>query len=247
MRWERREAPEFAALCAHTGSIENPFRQADAAVWSGLEAAAQAGTLLVRVPAEGQAFHDLRFQVTSGLSGLDETFLFKHGLSWDWEWTFTPQPAAHRPAARRWWWVGWLLSLRDKMGGTPAAVSRVETTQGPCLVQFAPGPGTLRVRVRLRHGTRELKLDGPVVAVGEAREFGLLRGFGEIEVWSTLVALGLALVSGLAARFFNVPTFGTPTDYFSLFLWGVGVDQAKNAWQTFSTYSSPPPRPGTAG
>ena len=81
------------------------------------------------------------------------------------------------------------------------------------------------------------------MTVGEAREFGVLRGFEEIEVWSTVVALSLALVSGLAARFFNVPTFGSSADYLTLFLWGVGVDQAKNAWQIFSTYSSPSPPP----
>ena len=240
--WDRREAPEFAALCAHSGHIEDFFRLADDQVWQQLEAAAKAGRLEVRAPLEAQAFHDICFRATSGQADLDETFLFKHGLVWEWAWNFVPQPVADRASRSGWLWTGW-LTLREKCVGTRAPVRRVENTSGPCLVQFAPAPGTLTGTVTLRRRDRALTVDCPVVTVVEAREFGVLRGFEEIEVWATVVALGLALVSGLAARFFNVPTFGSSTDYLTLFLWGVGVDQAKNAWQIFSTYSSPSPPP----
>lgn len=245
--WERRRAPEFDALWAHAGSIEDFFRQADRAALTRLKEAAKTGSLRVHAPAEGQAFHDLRFHVTSGQLELDKTQLFKRGLSWVWEWTFTPQPAANRPAARQWLVMGWLFSLRDKVGGTPAAVRRQETTQGPCLVQFAPGPGTLRGKVRIRCEDQDIVLDCPEVAVGEAREFGLLRGFEEIEVWSTVWHWGWRWSAAWRRGFSTCPPSARRRITSPCSCGVRGVDQAKNAWQTFSTYSSAPPRPGSSG
>jgi hypothetical protein len=236
--WERREAPEFGDLAAHTGHIEDFFRLADEKVWEQLQLAHPAGRLKVNAPEEAQAFHDVRFEVVAEPADLNDAFLFRHGLCWEWQWSFTPEPT---PAGSGVLQQGWKRLHRAVVSG-PAAARRVETTNGPCLVQFAPAPGRLEGTVTLRWKERSLSLACPPVRVTEAREFGVLQGFENLEIWSTLVALGLALASGLAGRFFNVPTFGSPTDYLALFLWGVGVDQAKNAWQLFSGQPAPPSR-----
>lgn len=236
--WERRNAPEFGVLAVHASHIEDFFRLADDCAWQRIRQAHAEGRLRVSAPAEVQAFADLRFEAHTDTPDLDESFLLQHGLTWEWTWTLTPTAAAEAAPGR---WTRW----RQAMGLSPAAASsRVEITDSPCLVQFAPAPGRLEGRVKVRKREESLHLECPGVTVSEAREFGLLRGFEELEVWSTVVALGLALVSGLAARFFNVPTFGTAEDYLTLFLWGVGVDQAKNAWQLLSSTSSAAPRQG---
>lgn len=232
--WERRDAPEFSDLAAHAGHIEDFFRLADEKVWERLEQAHEAGRLRVKAPEEAQAFRDVRFEVVAEPADLNHTFLVRHGLCWEWQWSFTPEPASTDGGGMR---GGWENLRRAVMRG-PAAARRVETTNGPCLVQFAPAPGRLEGTVTLRWKERSLSLPCPPVRGIEAREFGVLRGFETLEVWSTFLALGLALASGLAGRFFNVPTFGTPGDYLALFLWGVGVDQAKNAWQLFSSQAA---------
>lgn len=233
--WERRDAPEFGDLAAHAGHIEDFFRLADEKVWERLQQAHRADRLRVKAPEDAQAFHDVRFEVVPDAADLNEAFLFRHGLCWEWEWSFTPEPTRADGGGMR---AGWERFRRAVMSG-PAPARRVETTNGPCLVQFAPAPGRLEGEVTLRWKERSLSLPCPPVRVTEAREFGVLRGFETLEVWSTLLALGLALASGLAGRFFNVPTFGAPGDYLALFLWGVGVDQAKNAWQLFSSQAPP--------
>lgn len=234
--WERRQSPEFATLWPHTGNIEEFFKLADDAAWQRLKQADASHRLTLKAPAEPQAYEDLRFQVVTGDADLESTFLFQHGLTWEWNWNFRGAvPAADAGTAPA---VAAINRMRRAMAGGPAAADRRETTQGPWLVQFAAGAGTLAARLTVRRGSEAVEIRGPAVTVSDSREFSILQGFEEIEVWSTVIALLLALVSGLSAKFFNAPAFGTAGDYLTLFLWGVGVDQAKNAWQVFSTYST---------
>ncbi len=234
--WERRQSAEFATLWQHTGNREEFFQLADDAAWQRLKQAEAAQRLALKTPAEPQAFEDIRFQVVTSDADLESSFLFHHGLTWEWSWSFRgAAPTADANATRA---VAAINRMRRAMSGAPATADRKETTQGPWLVQFATGAGTLVAGVTVRRGTDTVKTAGPEVAVTDSREFGILQGFEEIEVWSTVIALLLALVSGLSAKYFNAPAFGTASDYLTLVLWGVGVDQAKNAWQVFSTYST---------
>jgi hypothetical protein len=64
-----------------------------------------------------------------------------------------------------------------------------------------------------------------------SRALQWLRTFEFVEIGALVVAVVVAVATGLATVYYGNPVFGSFQDYLLLFLWGVGADQTKNAVQ----------------
>jgi len=153
----------------------------------------------------------VKFTVDTGDSVLNNTFLFKHGLNYQWHCT--------------------LNGLQ---------LGKQETTLAPMIPQFSPEEGQMKATVKLIKNKEFLSAESSVVKVKQSEEFSNLQAFETSEVVSTAIAMIVAIGSGLAAQYFTNPVFGSWRDYLNLGLWAIGVDQTKNAWQVFQNYSSWP-------
>jgi hypothetical protein len=212
--WERRRAAEFPdllALLRQQAPIERLFQFADDRAWERLRGAAERGQIRIQCLNTGapEAYDSIRFAVITGDPALDASYLFLHGL--DFEWSFR---------------------LDDATPLTP-------TTREPKVVHYATKAGTLHVSVCIRRGSQLLQVGPAIdKPIARSREFAWIRGFKTAEVASTCVSALFALVTGLATYYYKIATFGSPQDYLSLFLWGAGVDQTKNFLQSLQAYAS---------
>jgi len=196
--------------------IEEFFREADGIAWSKLRTADFEFTApAVNELDPARAYQLIRFEVAPTDRSLGRNYLFKHKL--EYVWTLDFQKAGGR-----------LRDLLKKNEGMK------QLTQGrtnePCVVQYVPEPGTLRVSVSLRYNDKTLP--NPIVLeslrIRRSREYGWLSAFRVNEVIAVVIAALAATLSGLMTYYLNKPAFGSLGDYITLFIWGAGVDQTKN-------------------
>jgi hypothetical protein len=219
--------------------IETFFQQTDNLAWRGLEEACKTGKLKFTSPRRSsfqplQAYQLIQFQIAPQDPRLENTYLFKHKLRFDWKLTVSagpPNGVWHRVARQIGWWPT----------STPREpVSNEDVSQQPRIVQYVPFEGQLGVGVQLQWDTRvadEVCMDRPPV-IGPSSDFGWKAAFRASEMLALAVAALFAIVSGLGTLYFNGQTFGTPENYIALFVWGAGVDQAKNFVQNLAQVSS---------
>jgi hypothetical protein len=175
------------------------------------------------------AYEPLRFEVRALDAATNDSYVFQHGLQFNWTFTFTYKMA-------------WLkIPLGRK------TLSLTPVSDEPRVVQYVPRAGRLT-------GTVEVQRDGntlcvspeiaPAMEIGPSSDFGIFRGLARVEWVSWAVAAMMAVISGVATFYYKGQTFGSFQDYLSLFAWGAGVDQGKNFLQTLQAYS--PSRPAAS-
>jgi hypothetical protein len=257
--WERHIADEFNNLIdlikvettdPATGAVKytvreidesilrNLFDQADRSAWGRLKDAIAKHSLTIVAPSMGDAnffesYDPIRFEIQTDDPTLNKTYLFKHGL--DFQWTFTLEYSG------RW--------LKMQSPFKSQTISWMPCSTEPRVVQYAPHGGTLSAKVRIKkYGESvplpaegapadKMPIDTRIVACAD---FGTLRGLAKVEVFSWTLAAIVAIVTGLSTFYFKGSTFGSFQDYISLFLWGIGVEQGKNFLQTLQAYSAKP-------
>jgi hypothetical protein len=159
--------------------------------------------------ANPQAFRPLIFGFTTGDPDLDCTYLVLHRLKY--RWTFT----------------------RDD------ATSTFET-DGPNVVEYAEDAGELGVVLKIyptENPEDSIELHGSPVPVVATTDFAWHKGVERVEIISFCLGAVAALATGLLTFYFKSPSWGSPQDYLTLFLWGAAVDQTKNALQLLQSYS----------
>lgn len=181
------------------------FAAADAAAWAQLESA----TFRFAAPAINAveprpAYELIRFEIVPEDGRLGDNFLFKHGLTYRWS-----------------------LTLDDGTG--PRDLTQ-ETTTEPRIVQYAPKPGKLSVKVDPSFGGRlaAKPIHLPSLPIGGSSDYGWQSVFKWADVAALAIAILFASITGLTTYYFSNHAFGTISDYVALFVWGAGVDQTKN-------------------
>ena len=96
--------------------------------------------------------------------------------------------------------------------------------------KYFPDPGPWEIAVKIRHEdetTQESIIKGEIrVRPNEDKKWR--KQISKVELSLAIVALGLALLSGLKSEYLNKSDFGSISDFVNLFLWAVALDQAKN-------------------
>jgi hypothetical protein len=199
-------------------------------------------------PAE--AYDPLPFRITANDPRVDNAFLFKHALTFDWRFKLTFKKSWLRSK-------GTTESEEESAGEvnesapkdesarkTDRSTEKIElspVTLEPRVVQYVPRGGVLRVTATLKNDKGDsLELAScspPLIPVVPNSDFGSLRGLARVEWISWVLSAIVAVVTGLSMFYYKGPTFGTFQDYLTLFLWGAGVDQGKNFLQAMQTYS----------
>lgn len=240
--WERRKERDFNTFIKQhkSSTIDELFGEVDTRGWEAMQKAAASGAVWIEAPNPDtpeplQSYQPLRFRVSTNLPQVRDIYLFKHGLVY--RWVFTLQRL--RPP--------WALTTKTLK---PVTVE-------PRVVQFVPWPALVRAEVVVEYQGRTIRIDrigdpallspqeGNVPGPGELRiaaskVFRWVKGFQTAEILSIAISSVLAVVSGLAAFYFSTETFGSLKEYVSLFLWGTGVDQAKNALQVVRGFGKEP-------
>jgi hypothetical protein len=220
--WEhRRSMHDFEQLIElqnNAKPLDDFFELADQLAWKRVKHACDQQLARIIAPQSNgpdplQAFHPLGFRVTTGDEHLDQTYLFSRGLKYTW------------------------TCSRRFRGGSGSSVIETDVPQ---MVEYAEGPGELSVEVEICRGHDSGKVVGPKLTIDKSTDFRWQESLERVELLSFGLAFVVAIVSGLAAIYVKNASFGSLLDYLSLFLWGAGVDQGKNALQVLQSYSNSP-------
>ena len=207
------ETEEFARF-AIEASIDEVFNAADRENWNALKNADLNG-FSIRCPrgTDLEAGQPFMLELIPSDKSLSSNYLFKHGLEYQWTITITPNR-------------GEAFTLKP-------------ITQQPRVAQYSPKAGkmTAIVEVSWAYDAKNIiTIDrGGPFEFRPSRDFGWWRGIQKVEWVSLLIAIAVALLSGISAFYLDNPAFGTAKDYVTLFLWGFGVDQGKNFIQIYSS------------
>jgi hypothetical protein len=223
--WERRSNPEFDSLIQlrkRSASVAMLFGAADDAAWVRLQKAVEQKTLILVPPTSVtgeplQAYDALTFKLETDDPTLGATYLFLHRL--EFRWTFELTPA----------------SSKGRKGG---AIRLTPKTTEPQVVQYAPTPGLLKAQVDIVRNGISLKGPEAETRIGRSSDFDIWKIAERADVIAFGLAGAAAIVSGMFMHYTKTPTFGSPSDYLSLAVWGAGMDQGKNLLMASQTYSS---------
>lgn len=246
--WERREYEEFDKLVEESKSllVEKILKKVDEAAWADLKRAQSEGRLVINVPQPSgpeflEAYQPINFSLSAGDPRVDETYLFKHGLEYHWTFTLERNDRFYRL-------INWvrtrLRSLLKREVEPPQNLT--PTSVEPRVVQYAPWPSKLTPSVSISYKGKvppeEIKVTykGASLPIVGSRVFHWMKGFEWSEIISLVISIIFGIGTGLATLYFSSETFGSLKDYLTLFLWGAGVDQTKNALQILQTYSAKP-------
>jgi len=124
----------------------------------------------------------------------------------------------------------------------PAAWGDVRTTEtdGLTLVQYFPSKGLVKVKATLRWGGEEIPNETPlsfdVIQNPEYRKRGMF-ATGGTEYAAIAVAALFAIVTAMGTQYDS--TFGTFTQYVTLFVWAAGAGTGGNLFSQLGTTSAP--------
>ncbi|MEM9386737.1 MAG: hypothetical protein AAGA68_16885 [Pseudomonadota bacterium] len=209
----------IARASASEIDVDKVFDVSNARQFEKLSAAFEARE--VRIEASGGAprgqevehLRPTRFELIPADPTLQEDFFFCNKVSA--EWRFTLHSARGAGA-----------------GGRDEKLKWTERAEGNTVVQFSPKRGTLEIEVVFRYGDQQSEPISTKVKVAASKSAGLRARLLETqETVITLVAVVVALASGLSLYYWANPSFGSVQDYLALFTWAVGVDQGKNVAQ----------------
>lgn len=241
--WDRlanSKENEFADLISALkgGTTRSNFIEiADSQIYISLKAAHRVNKVRIEAPpANGpdplESLQPLAFTVDPGDKFLRESFLFKKGLSYNWD--IQLQYSGNR-----------LERFLHQLRGRNDRLSIPAKSNSPCVLTSAPWPGSLSVAVNIK---REDKIDINIpltdehqnpsnLPIRESRQVSRLRRLLGIEAITSLITLLVSLISGLSIYYYtDAFVFGSFKDYLGLFTWAAGVDQTKNFAQTLAGY-----------
>jgi hypothetical protein len=271
--WERRNAPPQeleelkTAAKDTTKAKEEIFRQADQEAWNRLKKENDKGALKIKIPTV-DAINPLAEYTPAQFSiepttdeSLAETYLFRHGLKFEWTFTVT---LAGRSIPRK-LLRGTLTLIKSAIYKLRSATLNVyhralrksaeklnepdkqrtmkltPVTEEPQVIQYFPQTGEAKVEVKIswKGAPGELiTLPCPApLPISVCYDFNLFRGLEKVEVISFFVAAFAAILTGITTFYLKNTGFGTASDYLTLFAWGFGVDQSKNFLQNLQAYS----------
>jgi hypothetical protein len=246
--WERRQAGEFHDLVnlipSHADIDDTAllamFTLADDQAWMRLH---DSPPEIVLPPSDGpdppQAYDPLRLELKSSDPALNGTYLFQHGLQFQWTLTFEYKSGPLRKLVNK-------SKRLSKRLPPPKSFSLIPVSAEPRVVQYVPRSGQLKARVRIQNGRDYIDIPAANIppkelSIAPSPDFGAYGGLAKVEMVSWAMAALIAVVTGLSTFYFKGPTFGSFQDYLTLFLWGAGVDQGKNFLQVLQTYSPSKP------
>ena len=210
---------KLQAECAQGGSVSALFKITDDDAWARIKAAAgNEHALRIMLPsAPPQAFEQFTLSVTTGDSQLDDTFLFKKGLRFAWQ----------IQLKRRFFFnqLKFKDSLIDIGTLTPDSLE-------PTITHYVRYKGKASIQVTLWHGADSCSpAIAPTLVINKSAAFRAARSFETNESIPLVLALVVAIGTGMSTLYATNATFGSLGDYLGLFLWGAAVDQGKNALQ----------------
>jgi hypothetical protein len=213
--WERRMdqalVGEIVSAYQSGRPIDNLVETIDARDWEQVKAALSSDAAAVVVPpTRPQAYDPLTLRVTTGNPRLDSTFLFRFKLRY--KWRITP---------------------KKKKEANQVLETLTPETLEPLVVQYLPRQGDVDVSLTVWNGTSDsvtLTNHGSLT-IDAAETVPLVSAIERAEVGPLLTAGIIAIVTGMSLLYATNNVFGSMSDYLKLFLWGVAVDQGKNALQ----------------
>jgi hypothetical protein len=259
--FEGKDSKRFPELLARFEKepIAQLFKVADDIVWEQIQnARIQILSFEEDINEPFEAFRPLKFHVTTGDDKLDGTYLFNRGLRFRWRFTlrhWRKSTKQFRPLSRSPRVVqfaphsGHLTVSVEILRNEVASEERKPDSFWTKLWKKVTGEKPVGSEQPLPSGANQTAqaskaqpktaTKGPM-KVRKSLDVGFLRGL-EVTEWCALsVAMLLALVSGVLTFYFKNPIFGSVQDYLTLFLWGVGIDQAKNFLQALQSKQSTP-------
>lgn len=148
------------------------------------------------------------FTVDFNEERLNNSYLVRRGLVYDWDWVFIKDGSGKPPVPR-------------SAGIKPNSVGK-----------YFPDPGTWETALTIRYkdetiedSIQNIKSE---IRVKPNEDKKWRKQISKVELSLTIAALGLALLSGLKSEYLSKADFGSPSDFVNLFLWAVALDQAKN-------------------
>ena len=116
-------------------------------------------------------------------------------------------------------------------------------TNEPRVVQFIPRKSEIQFKVTLRFVNCRNEEDNIVISADRVKIlpstiFATHKAFRNVEWFAVIAAWMVAGISGILTFYFKNDSFGSASDYLTLFLWGAGVDQTKNFIQNYQVFTS---------
>lgn len=215
--WEQRECPERCQTLAdkikQDISTEVILKDFDQEVWDLL---IQSGTLRIVNPAdhgsvEQYTLIDLKVECTDPRA---DTFLFKHGLQYEWKINYADNQKPLTPV-----------------------------TRCPVVTQFIPQireSRKVKVSVIVRWGNKTFHVgEGDLKEICfktiETKRFRDLWPINTPEILGLIIAMVLAIIAGLQSDAFIKALEGSWKEYLALLAWGVGADQTKTLIQNLDS------------
>jgi hypothetical protein len=219
--WREREtawAELLAKTCGEGKSLDALFRLVDEKIWEKLEAAEKADQLQIeRDPTSQEQLetYDLvEVRLKSNAPDLSASRILYHPLH-----------------------VGWRIVPSD--GNV-----RSTETDGLTLVQYFSLPGKVKVEAVLRWQGREIRIkkDLPFDVVSNP-DYHKRRIFsGSFTEWAVIaIAAGFAVATAMGTQYDS--TFGSFSQYLTLFVWAAGAGTGGNIFKELGTTSTPGGRP----
>jgi hypothetical protein len=233
--WERRGDDKIGELVNQSKnmSLEQLFKRVDDIAWNTLKESNEREELKLHFSKASsqellETHEPLSFSLSTGDPRIDETYLFQRGLRYEWLFTLDKLPEKTLK----------FLPKRKK-GELPPLT---ETSVEPHVVQYAPWPSTLIPSVKISYKGEEIgvKHRADALSIRKSHVFRWYKGLQIADWFSVLISVVLGIVTGMATLYYTSETFGSGKDYLTLFLWGAGVDQAKNFLQLLQAYTTKP-------
>jgi len=200
--WQNRDKSYLNNLIQAQSDVMKLLELADNFLWDEIKKK----HFRIRFPegSEPEAFEVLTFIVETDDAEINDSYLFRHKITY--EWKFTLEPSG--------WWKG---------PSAPAPVT--SQSLGPSLAQYFRQSGTVTVEAQPRYKLESAshKAQPPAerspMSIGESTNF---KGF-KIRAWaeaiSWLIAAILAIPSGLLMFYFQQPSWGTLKELLRCFVW----------------------------
>ncbi|HWM25393.1 MAG TPA: hypothetical protein VNP98_11250 [Chthoniobacterales bacterium] len=214
--WRERGRPWASELAAVYASgkraLDDLFQTVDKIVWDSLKAEAEKGTLVLEQEATSQE-KPQTYKVI-------EIDLRSHNLE--------GRRLRYHPLR-----VGWHIKSSDGEARTPE-------TDGLKLVQYFPLAGAVQVKASLRWKGDEIPIPAPLnLDVAENPEYRKRSMFAAnwTEYAAIVVAALFAIVTAMGTQYDS--TFGTFTQYVTMFIWAAGAGTGGNLFSQLGATSAP--------
>jgi hypothetical protein len=215
--WERRndqeKCKELIGLQKQGGILEELFDKVDTWAWEGLKEKVRIESIGRVKPVEAYQLFDL--EVVPHPPNVGDNYLFKHGLEYHWE-----------------------IKFKDK---EDKEIILKPVTREPRVTQFISLPdkkvkANVELQFEYKDQTKFIKAEDLQFESRPSRKFGFTSAFHRIEIIGTLLALLVAVGTGMSSSYFTSALEGSYQSYAALFMWGIGADQTKNLLQNLKSF-----------